>query len=105
MPWANQLVTTWLAAPEPISRSPSVEVMLRQAGEVLPAVANELPDQRHRRARHGRAADADGGAVRHEGGSLGERNHLLAQAAVAPGKILAQARIGRHLGLVSWLRH
>ncbi len=38
MPWLNQLVTMWSQAPEPNSRSPSLETMLRaQVSCFLPA--------------------------------------------------------------------
>ena len=35
MPWLNQLVIMWSQAPEPNSRSPSLETMLREQESFL----------------------------------------------------------------------
>ena len=93
MPCANQLVMMWSATPEPSKRSPSVEMMQREQDRCLAARRDQLPDHRHRRARHGRAADADRHAVLHKGRRLLQRHDLLAQAAVALRQILAQGAV------------
>src|SRR5271163_2745636 len=60
---------------------------------MLTPLAHQLPDHRHRRARHGRAADADGHSVLHDGGCVVQGHDLLAQAAIAPGEALSERPI------------
>ena len=89
MPWLNQLVMMCSATPEPNSRSPSLEMMLREQDSsscgrrgssaqiiaigvrdmVLPPMPTEAPSLHERRR-------------------LLERHDLLAQAAVASRQIL-----------------
>src|SRR3954451_20552062 len=64
-----------------------------RAGEFLLARPDQLPNQRHRRAGHGGAPNADGSTVADEGRRLFERDHLFAKAAVPPRQILPQLLI------------
>ncbi len=64
--------------------------------KLLALCANERPDQSHRRARHGAAADTDRVSIVHEGCRFLERNDLLAEAPVALREVLSQLAVGSH---------
>ncbi len=94
MPWLNQLVMMCSQAPEPNSKSPSLEMMLRAQVSFL------------RLARISAQISAIGVrdivlppmptdiAVAHERGGFVERHDLLAQAAVALREVVAQFVVG-----------
>ena len=67
-----------------------------RAGEMLAPLAHQLPQHRHWRARHGRAADANRHSVLHKGRRVVQRHDFLAQAAIAPGEALPERLIVSH---------
>src|SRR5262249_39822211 len=67
-----------------------------RAGKLFTLRADESPDQTHRRARHGAAADADRIPGAHKGHRFLKRYDLLAQAAVTLLEVSAQLGVRLH---------